>query len=274
MTRIAAIQLTSSTNISKNLQQCALYIEQAVAEGAELIVLPENFALMGQGNYAVVHAGEEVGKGLIQDFLALQSQKHKVWLVGGSVPLKLPSVADKVYSASLVYNAAGECVARYDKIHLFDVSAAENEHYHESKHILQGEQPVVVDTPFGRLGLAICYDVRFPELFRYLLDQKADILCIPAAFTHTTGQVHWDILLRCRAIENLSYVVAAAQVGQHENGRNTYGHSMIIDPWGKVLNCQPHGTGVICADTDPNYLHHIRTTFPALQHRKIQCQTT
>jgi len=200
-----------------------------------------------------------------------QALKHKIWLVGGTIPLR-STESGKVFAACLLFNAEGELAARYDKIHLFDVTIeASNESYTESETISAGDKLVVVDTPFGRLGLAVCYDLRFPELFRAMVEQKMEICALPSAFTSLTGKVHWESLLRSRAIENLSFMVAADQCGYHVGGRETHGDSMIVDPWGQVLNRLPHGTGVVVANIDIAKLEHTRKIFPALDHKRLQC---
>lgn len=266
--RVAAIQMASGPNIATNLMEAGRLIARAAAAGAELVVLPENFALMGMTERDKVQAREAEGSGPIQDFLAAQARTHGTWIVGGTLPLAAP-VADKIYAACLLYDDSGKQVARYDKMHLFDVMLEQSgERYAESQTIVPGDRIVVVDTPFGRLGLAVCYDLRFPELFRRMLNQRVEIIALPAAFTALTGKAHWESLVRVRAIENQSYVIAAAQGGYHLSGRETYGDSMIVDPWGAVLERLPRGAGVICADVDLAYLARIRRSFPALQHRR------
>jgi nitrilase len=271
MHRVATIQMTSTAEVETNLQMARYLIAQAVAEGAELIILPENFALMGVPLRYFVDICEPFGSGLIQDFLSAQARHHTVWLVGGTIPLATDD-PKKVRSACLVFDNLGQCVARYDKIHLFDVNVSTDEYYHESAIIEAGQSVTVIDTPIGRLGLAICYDLRFPELFRCMLDQGVELIACPAAFTATTGKVHWDILIRARAIENLCYVIASNQVGQHSDGRETYGDSMIVDPWGVILNRLPSGIGVVCSDLVPEKLLDLRGRFPVQTHRKIFCQ--
>ncbi len=268
MNRVAAIQMASSPNLETNLFEAERLIKEAVLGGAELIVLPENFALMGMSEVDKVSVRERAGTGRIQDFLAEQAARQKIWIVGGTVPLDCPEPT-KVYAACLVFDDQGRQVARYDKIYLFDVEiAASGERYNESATIMSGERTVVVDTPFGRLGLAVCYDLRFPELFRQLLDRGAQIVALPAAFTAYTGKAHWEILIRARAIENLVYVIAAAQGGYHLNGRETYGNSMIVDPWGAVLDCLPNGSGVVTANLDRSYQATTRHQFPVIDHRR------
>jgi nitrilase len=230
-------------------------------------VLPENFALMGRRESDKLALREQEGHGPLQDFLAEQAARHHLWLVGGTLPLQGRD-AERTRASCLVYDDQGRRVARYDKLHLFDVQVVDSgERYQESASIEPGDQAAVVDTPFGRLGLAVCYDLRFPELFRALLAQGMELLALPAAFTAATGKAHWETLLRARAIENLCYGIAAAQGGRHSNGRETYGDSLIVDPWGVVLARLATGPGVVLADLDRDRLRHIRQQFPALQHR-------
>jgi deaminated glutathione amidase len=272
MNRVAAIQMASGPNVNANLLEADRLISRAVATGAGLVVLPENFALMGLSEQDKVQAREVDGRGPVQDFLAQQAARHGIWLVGGTVALEA-SVAGKVRAASLLYDDTGACVARYDKMHLFDVQLVDSaEHYIESETIEPGDQVVVVDTPLGRLGLAVCYDLRFPELFRRMLDEGMELLTLPSAFTAITGKAHWEALLRARAIENLCYVVAAAQGGYHVNGRETHGDSMIVDPWGVVLDRLPRGSGVISAEIDRERLANTRRTFPSIAHRRLHCR--
>lgn len=271
MTKIAAIQMASGTNVSANLIEVGKQIVSAGQAGAQLIVLPESFAIMGFEDAAQVKIAEEDGSGPIQDFLSEQAKKNKVWLVSGTIPLKSAS-EDKVYAACLIYNDNGKRVSRYNKIHLFDGHLEiTKETYDESETVEAGNQVVVVDTPFGKIGIAVCYDLRFPELFRQLVLQGAEIMVVPSAFTAITGKAHWEVLLRARAIENLCYVVASAQGGYHVNGRETHGDSMIIDPWGAILDRLPHGSGYVMAEIDIENTKKIRQNFPVLQHRKISC---
>lgn len=269
MKRVAAIQMASGPNIDANLNEVAKSISDAAKAGAKLIVLPENFAMMGFNDMDLVKASENEGKGKIQDFLADQALKHDVWIVGGTLPIKAAQ-KDKVRAACLLFDNKGKQVARYDKIHLFDVEIMDSdEHYTESKTIEPGDQVVVVDSPFGRIGLAICYDLRFPELFRAMLDKGAELFVVPSAFTAITGRAHWETIVRARAIENLSFVIAAAQGGYHVNGRETHGDSMIVDPWGTVLDRLPRGSGFIISDIDADRLKNIRKHFPAVEHRRL-----
>lgn len=271
MTKMATIQMASGTNVSANLIEAARLISDATKAGARLIVLPENFAIMGMTEDDKVHLREEEGSGVIQDFLSEQAKKNNIWLIGGTIPLSCED-KERIYAACLVYDEKGNEVSRYDKIHLFDVHLdVSGEIYQESETIKAGNNVVVVDTPYGKVGLAICYDLRFPELFRQMVLSGAEIMVLPSAFTAITGKAHWEVLLRARAIENLSYVIASAQGGYHVNGRETHGDSMIIDPWGTVLDHLPHGSGYVIADIDINQVKKVRQSFPVLEHRKISC---
>ncbi|WP_077728944.1 carbon-nitrogen hydrolase family protein [Methylocaldum sp. 14B] len=270
-TVLAAIQMASSPNVSANLIEAGRLVEKAASQGASLIVLPENFAIMGTSEADKLAVAEADGSGPIQDFLAQTAERLKVWLVGGTMPIRADN--GKVRAACLVYNDKGERAGRYDKIHLFDVNVpGTDEQYHESKTIDAGSEALVLDTPFGRLGLSICYDLRFPELFRQMADSGMDILVVPSAFTAQTGAAHWEILVRARSVENLCYTVAANQGGFHVNGRETFGHSMIVDPWGQVLGSLPQGAGVVTAEFDRDRLQKVRAAFPALTHRKLHCR--
>ncbi|MFO1371173.1 MAG: carbon-nitrogen hydrolase family protein [Candidatus Competibacteraceae bacterium] len=265
---MAAIQLVSGPSVAENLATAADLIAQAATAGARLAVLPENFALMGRTESDKVQVREAEGEGPIQTFLAEQAARHRLWLVGGTIPLRTTGDDSRVRAACLLFDECGQQVARYDKVHLFDVQVVGSaEHYAESATIEPGNRYVVADTPFGRLGLAVCYDLRFPEQFRALVDQGMEILALPAAFTAATGKAHWEPLLRARAIENQCYVIASAQGGQHANGRETYGDSLIIDPWGVVLGRLSHGPGAVLTKFDRMLLENIRRQFPALEHR-------
>ncbi len=269
MSEFAAIQMASGPSVSSNLLEAGKLIALAAKAGAKLVALPENFALMGESEFDKIEQKEIDGTGPIQDFLADTAKKHAIWLVGGTIPLA-DEDESKIIAACLVFNDLGERVARYDKIHLFDVSVpGTDEQYRESDTIAKGNRELVLDSPFGKLGIAICYDLRFPELFRKMATQGMDVLIIPSAFTAETGAAHWEILLRARAVENLCYVVAPNQGGFHLNGRKTYGHSMIIDPWGVVLDCYKTGSGFVISDVDLDRLQKVRASFPALQHRQI-----
>jgi nitrilase len=263
--KIAAIQMASGPYVSANLSEAERLIEIAVNQGAKLAVLPEYFAIMGLKDTDKVKVREQEGQGQIQEFLSKTAKKHKIWLIGGSVPLKGNS-PNKVRNSCLVYDDKGKQVARYDKIHLFGLDLG-NEHYHEETTIEPGNAIKVVETPFGKIGLSICYDLRFPELYRAM--GEVSIIVVPSAFTDTTGKAHWETLVRARAIENLCYVVASAQGGYHISGRETHGNSMIVDPWGVVLDRLPRGSGVVMATMNPKYQESLRNSLPALQHRTI-----
>jgi nitrilase len=266
--RMAAVQLVSGTSVEANLEAAARLIGEAAGQGARLVVLPENFALMPSQESDRLAVAEREHAGPIQDFLARTARTHRVWLVGGTIPLAARAPG-KVRAACLLYDDQGRQIARYDKMHLFDVTLPNGEQYCESRHIEAGEAPVVADTPFGRLGLAVCYDLRFPELFRRLLDLGAELFAVPSAFTAVTGRAHWEVLARSRAIENLAYLVAAAQGGRHESGRETYGDTMIVNPWGEVLGRRARGAGVVAADLDREMLVRVRGSLPSIQHRRI-----
>ena len=261
--KVAAIQMASGPNIAGNLDEAGRLIAKAAEQGARLVVLPEFFAILGMNEKDKIEVREIPGQGPIQSFLSNTARRHKIWLVGGSIPLAAAS-PDKVLSSCLVYDEQGVQVARYDKMHLFSLALG-NERYEEARTIEPGCKVVVVDSPFGRIGLAVCYDLRFPELFRAM--QGVDIIVLPAAFTETTGKMHWEVLLRARAVENLAYVIAAAQGGYHVNGRETHGNSMVVCPWGNVLDRLPRGSGVVLAEVNPSYQASLRASLPALSHR-------
>lgn len=263
--RAAAIQTVATPDVQTNLARASELIAEAVKQGAKLIVLPEYFGIMGMKETDKVAQREREGDGPIQSFLSAQARAHNVWLVGGSVPLESP-VEGRVFNSCLVYDERGNLAGRYDKIHLFGLDLGA-EKFSEARTILPGSEVKTVQTPFGRVGLSICYDVRFPELYRAM--GTVDVILVPAAFTATTGRAHWESLLRARAIENQAYVIAAAQGGSHPNGRETHGHSMIIDPWGQVLACRAREPGVVVADIDPSYIAGVRASLPALAHRTL-----
>lgn len=264
-TRIAAVQMVSGPDIAQNLREADALVAEAAAGGARLVALPEYFPLISGNETDKVRAREKDGAGPLQDFLRETAQRHQVWLVGGSIPLEA-SIPEKVRNSCLVYDDAGRRVARYDKIHLFGFTRG-TERYNESQTIEAGGEVVVFDSPVGRVGLSICYDLRFPELYRAM--GAVDLLVVPAAFTHTTGQAHWELLLRARAVENLCYVLASAQGGTHPSGRRTWGDSMVVDPWGEVLGRLAEGPGVVTAEMDAARIAELRASLPALQHRVL-----
>ncbi|MCY0858349.1 carbon-nitrogen hydrolase family protein [Cupriavidus sp. D39] len=266
--RVAAIQTVSGVSPEANLARADALIAQAAKGGAELVLLPEYFCMMGLREGDKVAIRERDGDGPIQSFLADAARRHRIWLVGGTLPMWCED-EDRVYNTSLAYDPRGERAARYDKIHLFGFTRG-SESYDESRTILAGQTPVSFDAPCGRVAMSVCYDLRFPELYRQLAaGGGTSLILMPAAFTYTTGQAHWEILLRARAIENQCYVLAAAQGGKHENGRRTWGHSMLIDPWGEVMAVLPEGEGVVSGLIDPARLDEVRQNLPALRHRVL-----
>jgi nitrilase len=248
-----------------NLKEAARLIEMAADQGAQLVGLPEYFPLMGMKDTDKVGLREGEGPGPMQEFLSATAKRLGIWIVGGTVPL-VASCMDKVRNSCLVYDDRGSLVARYDKIHLFGFTMGE-ESYSEERTIEPGDQVVAFESPFGRIGLSICYDLRFPELYRAM--GRVDIIFVPAAFTETTGKAHWETLIRARAIENLAYVVAPAQGGYHVNGRETHGNSMIVDPWGVVVDRLHRGSGIVVAGVSPSYQTTLRSSLPALDHRTL-----
>jgi deaminated glutathione amidase len=263
--KVAAIQMASSPHVHANLVEAERLIDLAAKDGAKIVVLPEYFCLMGSKDTDKVAIRENEGDGQIQRFLARMAKIYKIWLIGGSIPL-VSNYPTKVRNSCLVYNDQGQQVARYDKIHLFGLDLG-TEHYHEENTIESGDKVVVVDTPYGKIGLSICYDLRFPELYRAM--GVVDMIVVPSAFTETTGKAHWETLVRARAIENQCYVIASAQGGYHLAGRETHGNSMIVDPWGVVLDRLPRGSGVVLANINPQYLQSLRNSLPALKHKTI-----
>lgn len=264
--KVAGIQMASSPQVSSNLIEAERLIDMAAAQGAQIVVLPEYFCIMGAKDTDKVAVREKPNDGPIQKFLARKAREHKIWLIGGSVPL-VSNFPNKVRNSCLVYNDKGEQVARYDKIHLFGLDLG-TERYHEENTIESGSDVVVVDTPFGKIGLSICYDLRFPELYRAM--GQVDMIVIPSAFTETTGKAHWESLVRARAIENLCYVIAPAQGGYHISGRETHGNSMIVDPWGVVLDRLSRGSGIVIANINRDYQASLRKSLPALKHKTIK----
>lgn len=268
--------MTSAPEVEANLAMARSLLERAHAEGATLAALPENFAIMGRKETDKVEVAETPGEGPIQAFLGHCARELGLWIIGGTIPLRVEAEPERVASASLIFDERGRCVARYDKIHLFDVAIPnredpdKNERYRESATVAPGSEVSVVPTPIGRVGLAVCYDVRFPELFRVLQEQGAEILSLPSAFTAPTGKAHWELLARARAVENLCYVLAPAQSGTHPNGRETWGDSLIVDPWGQVVSrVTDAGPGLAVAEIDRTLQQEVRERFPALSHRRF-----
>jgi nitrilase len=262
---VAAIQMVSASSVDRNIEIAGRWIAKAAEQGAQFVVLPEYFCLMGRKETDKLSVAETEGAGPIQDFLSNTAKKYHIYLSAGSLPLVSPD-AGRVFNTQLVYNPIGEQIARYDKIHLFSFSRGE-ESYDESRAILAGGKVSRLQTPDITLGLSICYDLRFPELYRAM--GQVDLIVVPSAFTYTTGKAHWEILLRARAIENQCYVLAPAQGGQHENGRRTWGHSMLIDPWGDILEVLPEQEGIVSGTIEPNRLIEVRQSLPALSHRTL-----
>ncbi len=265
MTTVAAIQMVSTPDVAENIASAAALVRQAAAGGATLVSLPEYWPIMGISDSDKVAHAEHPGDGPIQQFMAGAAREHGIWLVGGTLPL-VSGDAARVMNTTLVYNPQGELAGRYDKIHLFGFSKGE-ESYDEARTIVPGAAVGSFEAPFGRVGLSVCYDLRFPELYRAM--GECALMVVPAAFTHTTGQAHWEVLLRARAIENQCYVLAAAQGGRHQNGRRTWGHSMLIDPWGEVKAQLAEGEGVIEGELDADFLAGVRESLPALKHRRL-----
>jgi len=266
----AAIQMVSTSDVDANLRTAGDLLDQAAAMGTQLAVLPENWPLMGTTDRDKLLCQESYGRGPLQEFMSARARELGLWLIGGSIPLAAGD-ADHVYNSCLVYDPEGRCVSRYDKIHLFDVNIGRDgdESYRESDSISPGQEVIVVNTPFGNIGISICYDLRFPELYRSMLSRDVKIITVPSAFTRTTGKQHWELLLRSRAVENLCFVIAAGQGGQNNEKRATWGHSMIIGPWGDILASMDSGPGVVCANLNLLHLHTIRESFPALDHRRL-----
>ena len=268
--KIAAIQMVSALARDANLARAHALLAEAAAAGAELAVLPEYFCLMGARDTDKLALREPSGAGAVQDFLAAAAREFGLWIVGGTLPLESPEDDAHVFNTSMVFAPDGRCVARYDKIHLFYFDNG-TERYDERRVVASGSEPVLFELPSRdghrwRIGLSVCYDLRFPELYRTLMKQGTDLLLVPSAFTHTTGAAHWELLLRARAVENLAWVVAPAQGGTHENGRQTWGQSMIVDPWGTVVAQQATGEGVVLFDIDAQRVAASRTKLPALGH--------
>lgn len=265
MTKVAAVQMVSTPSVPGNIATARRLVAEAAAGGAGLVTLPEYWPIMGMSDADKVSHAEQPGSGPIQDFMAETAKEHGIWLIGGTLPLVSPDAA-RVMNTTLVYGPDGKPVSRYDKIHLFGFTKG-NESYDEARTIVPGGSVGTFEAPFGRVGLSVCYDLRFPELYRAMGD--CVLIVVPAAFTHTTGMAHWEVLLRARAIENQCYVLASAQGGTHANGRRTFGHSMLVDPWGEVKAVLNEGEGVVSGDIDLAYLASVRESLPALKHRKM-----
>jgi predicted amidohydrolase len=264
---IAALQTVSTPDLERNLAVAERLIGEAAASGAELVALPEYFCLMGMSDVDKVAIAETPGDGRIQNFLADAARRHKVWVIGGTLPLRSSEPA-KALNSCCVYAPDGTQAARYDKMHLFRYDNG-RESYDEGKVLQAGSEPVTFSVGPWRVGLGICYDLRFPEFFRAMMQPPCDLIVLPAAFTYTTGRAHWELLLRARAVENQCYVLAPAQGGLHENGRRTFGHSLIADPWGDVVALREEGEGVVLAKLDKARVEAVRTQLPALSHRRI-----
>ncbi len=263
--RVAAVQTVSTPDPAENMQAVARLVREAAHAGAQVVVLPEYWAILGHRETDKVAHAEVPGQGPLQDFMAGLAREHRVWLLGGTIPLQ-SDVPGKVLNTLLAYAPDGSQAARYDKIHLFGFTRGE-ESFDESRTIVPGTEVGVLQTPFARIGLSVCYDLRFPELYRAM--GHCDLIVVPSAFTYTTGRAHWEVLLRARAIENQCYLLAAAQGGKHANGRRTWGHSLLADPWGEVRACRDEGEGIVVGDVDGELIAGIRGSLPALQHRKL-----
>ena len=265
--KIAALQMVSTPDVGRNVEAAAGLLTRAAAAGAQLAALPEYFCLLGRRDDDKLAIAEAPGDGPIQRFLAAQARQHGLWIVGGTLPLREPG-HERVRNSCLVFGPDGVQAARYDKMHLFAFDNG-SERFDEGRVLEPGSTPVALQAGPLRVGLSVCYDLRFPELYRALMQPPCDLLCVPSAFTYTTGRAHWELLLRARAVENQCVVLAPAQGGTHENGRRTWGHSMIVDPWGEVLACQPEGEGVVLAEVDTARRDTVRTQLPALRHRRL-----
>ncbi len=267
--KIAAIQMVSAPDLATNLATAERLIDQAAAEGAQLVSLPEYFVQMGLRETDKFEIAEEFGHGPIQEMLSAKARQYGIWVAGGSIPIKTQDPA-KVTNTALLFNPQGEVLARYDKMHLFSYQDG-TRNLDEGRTMVPGKERVMADTPFGRIGLSICYDLRFPELYRAM--GEVNLILVPSAFTVPTGSAHWSVLLRARAIENQCYVLAAAQGGTHVNGRQTYGHSMLIDPWGEVVSVLPQGEGVVMGEMDLERLMSVRHNLQALLHRRMSIES-
>jgi nitrilase len=270
--KLAAVQMVSTPDLARNLRAAERLIDEAAAAGAQLVALPEYFCLMGRRDGDKLAIAEDLGSGPIQECLAHAARRCALWVVGGTLPLRIPGLDGRVHNSCLVYGPDGARVARYDKMHLFAFDNG-RERYDEAAVLEAGSQPVSFVAGAHRVGLSVCYDLRFPELYRALAfgdaSRPCDLICVPSAFTYTTGQAHWELLLRARAVENQCYVLAPAQGGLHENGRRTWGHSLIVGPWGELLAQREQGEGIVVADLDAAHLARVRTQLPALEHRRL-----
>jgi deaminated glutathione amidase len=278
--RVAAIQMVSTGSVAENVASAAKLIDLAAAAGAGMVVLPENFAVLDGGPQTQFAEVEGDTGGLLQGMLSTKARAHGVYIVGGTVPLISRPRANaeraeilqdgRVRPACLVFDTNGKIIARYDKMHLFDVEVNDKQaRYAESDSFEPGDRVVAVDTAIARLGLSICYDLRFPELYRQLFAQGVELITVPAAFTKVTGEAHWEVLLRARAIENQCYVIGCGQGGIHNERRETFGHTMIIDPWGRVLDMLAQGEGIVIADLDMPALYELRRKMPVFAHRRL-----
>lgn len=263
--KVAAVQMVSTPVVEENFAVARRLIADAAQQGVQLVLLPEYWPIMGMKESDKLAHAEEFDAGPIQAFMSEMAREHRLWLIGGTLPMVAPD-AGKVLNTMMVYDPEGRHVVRYDKIHLFSFTKGD-ESYDEAKTIVHGTRVATFDAPFGKVGLSVCYDLRFPELYRAMGD--CTLIVMPAAFTYTTGKAHWEILLRARAIENQCYVLAAAQGGHHVNGRRTWGHSMLIDPWGEVKAVLAEGEGIVVGEVEPQHLHRVRESLPALKHRKL-----
>lgn len=263
--RVAALQMVSTPDRERNLAEAGRLIAEAARDGAQMVLLPEYFCFMGFKDTDKLGIRETPGTGPIQQFLADAAREHRVWVIGGTLPLESPEPS-RVLNTTLVFDPAGNQAARYDKIHLFNFEKGE-ESFDEARTICPGGEVRTFDAPFGRVGLSVCYDLRFPELYRKMGD--CAMVVVPSAFTYTTGRAHWETLLKARAVENQCYVLAAAQGGKHENGRRTFGHSILIDPWGETLAVREEGAGVVAGDIDPARIAAVRQSLPAWRHRVL-----
>ncbi|WP_322024716.1 carbon-nitrogen hydrolase family protein [Burkholderia sp. BCC1977] len=263
--RVAALQMVSTPDVARNLAEAGRLIAEAAGDGAQLVLLPEYFCFMGHRDTDKLALAEPYRDGPIQRFLSEAAHRHGIWVIGGTLPLKAPE-PDRVLNTTLVFDPSGNEAARYDKIHLFNFEKGD-ESFDEARTIRAGDTVVAFDAPFGRVGLSVCYDLRFPELYRRMGD--CALIVVPSAFTYTTGRAHWEMLLRARAVENQCYVLAAAQGGKHENGRRTWGHSMLIDPWGEIVAVRDEGASVVTGALDPQRIADVRQSLPAWRHRVL-----